>query len=141
MITNNKDFTDSKIDVTIDVNSIDTDSEGRDEHLKSDNFFNATKYPKIYFKSISFKKINGNNYKLTGDLTIRDVTKTVTFDVVYNGIVEKDRWGKTQAGFKLTGSIDRLDYGVKWNDRLDSGDPIVGSKVDIIITLELTKLQ
>lgn len=139
--TSNTDFTDSEIHATIDVNTIDTDSKKRDDDLKSDKFFDAEKFQKIIFRSTSFKKTEGNNYKLTGELTIKGVTRTVAFDVVYGGTVEKDRWGKTQAGFKLTGSINRFDYGLNWNDQLDNGSPVAGAKVNIIITVELTKVN
>ena len=139
--TSNVDFMNSEIDITIDVKSIDTGNKERDDHLRSNNFLNAEKYPRITFKSTSFKKTVGSNYKLAGFLTIRDITRPVSFDVVYNGIIEKDRWGKTQAGFKLIGSIDRFDYDVKWNDRLDNGDPIVGRIIDLIVTVELTKVN
>nr|HMT30139.1 YceI family protein [Bacteroidia bacterium] len=109
-ITSSKpDFTDAQINFTVDVNSINTDNEMRDTHLKGDDFFNSEKYPAITFKGKSFKKVSGNKYQLTGDLTIRDITKTVTLDVVYSGTV-KDPWGNTKAGFKIKGTIKRFDY-------------------------------
>ncbi|MCX7798464.1 MAG: YceI family protein [Melioribacter sp.] len=132
------DFTDAKINFSIDVKSIDTDNEQRDNHLKSDDFFNAEKYPKITFVSKSFKKISGKKYKLIGDLTIRDVTKQVQLDVIYNGTV-KDPWGNTRAGFKVTGKVNRFDFGLKWNALLETGGAVVGKNVDIIIDVELLK--
>jgi polyisoprenoid-binding protein YceI len=131
------DFTDAKIEFTIDVNSINTDNEMRDKHLKSDDFFNAEKFPNISFKNGVLKKISGNKYQVTGDLTLRDVTKKVTFEVVYNGTV-KDPYGNTKAGFKIVGVVDRLAYGLKWNTLAESG-PVVGKDVTFTVNLELKK--
>lgn len=136
--TSKDDFTDAKINFTIDVNSINTDNEQRDNHLKSDDFFNAEKYPKITFVSKSFKKVGDKKYKLVGDLTIRNITKQVELDVVYNGTV-KDPWGNTRAGFKVTGQVNRFDFGLKWNALLEFGGAVVGEKVDIIIDVEIVK--
>lgn len=134
----NEDFTDSQIELNIDVASINTDNEKRDGHLKSPDFFDAAKYPKITFKSKSFKKVDGNKYKLIGDLTIKGITKQVELDVKYNGTV-KDPWGNTKAGFKLTGEINRFDYGLKWNTLLETGGAVVGETVTITCNVELTK--
>lgn len=132
------DFTDAKIDFWADVNSISTDNDARDKHLKSDDFFNAEKFPKLTFKGKSFKKVSGKNYKLVGDLTIRDVTKEVTLNVVYNGTV-KDPYGNTKAGFKITGSLNRFDYNLKWNALIEAGGAVVGKTVEMTINLELQK--
>lgn len=131
------DFSDANIDFTADVASIYTDNDRRDAHLKSDDFFNAEKFPKMIFKGKSFKKVEGNNFKLTGDLTIRDITKEVTLDVVYNGTVQA--WGKTVAGFKIKGAINRFDYNLKWNTILEAGGAVVAKTVYINIDLELQK--
>jgi polyisoprenoid-binding protein YceI len=135
--TTTDDFNGANIQFTVDVASISTDNEMRDNHLKSDDFFNAEKFPKMTFKSTSFKKGEGKKYKLTGQLTIRDITKTVEFDVVYNGTV-KDPYGNTKAGFKLVGSINRFDYGLKWNTMAEAG-AVVGDMVEIKINIELAK--
>lgn len=132
------DFSDAKIDFSIDVASINTDNEKRDAHLKSDDFFNAEKFPKMTFKGKSFKKVSGKNYKLVGDFTIRDVTKEITLDVVYNGTV-KDPWGNTKAGFKIKGEVNRFDYNLKWNALMETGGAVVGSTVYITVNLELQK--
>ena len=134
------DFTDAKIQFSADVNSIDTDNEDRDKHLKSDDFFNAEKFPKITFKGKSFKKVDAKNYKLTGDFTIRDITKEITLDVVFNGTV-KDPWGNTKAGFKIKGEINRLDYNLKWNTLMEAGGAVVGKTVTMIVDLELQKAK
>ncbi len=132
------DFTDAKIDFSVDVNSINTDNGDRDKHLKSDDFFNAEKYPQMSFKSVSFRKVSGNKYVLEGDLTIRDITKRVKFDVTYGGTV-KDPWGNIKAGFKATGKINRFDYNLKWNTLTEAGGAVVGKEVSITINLELAQ--
>ncbi len=132
------DFSDAKIEFSVDVNTINTQNEKRDGHLKTDDFFNAEKYPKMSFKSVSFTKVSGKKYKLVGDLTIRDVTKRVTFDVEYMGTV-KGPWGNTRAGFVLSGTIDRFDYGLKWDNALETGGLVVGADVEINVNLELIK--
>ncbi|MFZ1292048.1 MAG: YceI family protein [Melioribacteraceae bacterium] len=138
-ITSTKDnFEDAQIDFSADVNSIDTDNEKRDGHLKSDDFFNAEKFPKMTFVGKSLKKVSDKNYKLVGDLTIRDVTKSVTLDVKYNGTV-KDPWGNTKAGFKVTGVINRFDYALKWNAALETGGLVASEDVTLLINLELNK--
>ena len=106
--TNGDDFSTANIDFAVNTGSIFTDNDGRDKHLRSDDFFNAEKYPQMVFKGKSMKKVSDNKYKLVGDLTIRDVTKQVELDVKYNGMV-KDPWGNTKAGFKDTGEINRFD--------------------------------
>ena len=133
-----EDFTDAKIEFSIDVNSINTDNTMRDDHLKGDDFFNAASYPKMTFTSTSFKKVSGNKYKLEGDLTIRNVTKRSSFDVVYGGIA-KDPYGNIKAGFKASGTINRLQYGLKWNTMTEAGGAVVGADVDLKIKLEFTK--
>ncbi len=125
-------------DFTVDVASVNTDNADRDNHLKGDDFFNAEKYPKMTFKSKSFKKVKGNQYKLVGDLTIRDVTKTVTFDVTFGGVA-KDPWGNTKAGFKGTTTIKRLDYKLTWNKLLETGGAVVSDDVVITVNIELNK--
>lgn len=138
MTSPNPDFAGSTINFTVDVNSINTDNEKRDTHLKSDDFFNAAKYPKMTFKSTSFKKVSGNKYTLVGNLTIRDVTKSVTFDVTYGGTAN-DGYGNTKAGFKASTVIKRFDYGLKWNSLTEAGGMTVGSDVTIDLRLEFAK--
>ncbi|MEJ5265217.1 MAG: YceI family protein [Bacteroidales bacterium] len=140
IVSKNDDFTDAVIDFSVDVNSINTDNEMRDNHLKSDDFFNAAKFPKMTFKSKSFKKVSGNKYELVGDLTIRDVTKTVKFDVTYGGTV-KDPYGNIKAGFKASAVINRFDYGLKWNALTEAGGAVVGNEVNVSLKLEFAKVQ
>ncbi len=110
-VTSSKpDFSDAVIELTADVNSINTDNEKRDEHLKAPDFFDAAKYNTLNFKSKSLKKVSGKNYKLTGDLTMHGVTKTVVLDVVFNGTATHPYNKKTVAGFKVKGAIKRSDF-------------------------------
>lgn len=133
-----EDFDGGQIEFALDVGSIDTQNEQRDKHLKSGDFFEAEKYPQITFKSKSFKKESGNKYKVSGDLTIKGITKTVELDVTHNGTIN-DPWGNTKAGFKITGAVNRLDYGLKWNTLTEAGGAVVGDKVDIVANIELAK--
>jgi polyisoprenoid-binding protein YceI len=134
------DFTNSKIDFAVDVNSINTDDEKRDAHLKSDDFFNAEKFPAMKFTSTSFRKIKGNAYVLEGNLTIRDVTKKVRFAVMYGGTV-KDPWGNTKAGFKASTTINRKDYGLKWGALTETGSAVVGDEVKMLINVEFAQAK
>ena len=132
------DWSDLKTTLTVEVNSINTENEMRDGHLKGDDFFNAEKYPQIKFESTSVKKIGDKKYVLNGFLTIRDVTKKVSLPVVYNGMV-KDPWGNVKAGFKSTGKINRKDYGLTYNGAAGSGEAVVGDEVEFTIDLVLIK--
>ncbi|GHE31464.1 YceI family protein [Sphingobacterium griseoflavum] len=134
-----EDFNGASVGFTIDVNSIDTRIEARDGHLKSDDFFNAEKFPSITLKNAVLKKVGKGKYALTGDLTIRDVTKKVTFDVQQNNGIITDPWGKTRAGFTAKTTINRLDFNIKYNDKLPTGIPAVAANVDIIVNTELVK--
>jgi len=136
--TSGDDFSTTNIDFTVNTSSIFTDNDGRDKHLRSDDFFNAEKFPQMVFKGKSMKKVSGNKYKLVGDLTIRDVTKQVELDVKYNGMV-KDPRGNTKAGFKVTGEINRFDYNLKWNTAIETGALVVGREVELVIDLQLVK--
>jgi polyisoprenoid-binding protein YceI len=106
------DFTDAVIELSADVNSIDTDNEQRDTHLKTPDFFDAPKYPTLTFKSTSFKKVADKKYKLSGDLTLHGVTKPVVLDVVLGGTATHPMNKKQMAGFKITGTIKRTDFGI-----------------------------
>ena len=131
------DFNNSKIDFNIDVTSINTDNDMRDNHLKSDDFFNAEKFPKMTFTSTSFKKVKGDAYVLEGNLTIRDVTKKVTLAVNYGGTM-KDPYGNIKAGFKVTGKISRKAYNLKWNT-VTEGVAVVADDVNMVINLEFAQ--
>ncbi|HWW39782.1 YceI family protein [Pedobacter sp.] len=130
------DLTDAKISFIVDVNSISTDVEQRNTHLKSDDFFNVEVYPNMTFESISFKKLKDNDYELIGKLTIRDVTKTVKFKVAFGGTT-KDPQGNTRAGFSATTTINRLDYHIKY-DPTGTG---VGQDIRISLNLEFIQAK
>jgi polyisoprenoid-binding protein YceI len=132
------DFTDGYVEAVIDVASINTDNEKRDQHLQSDDFFNAAKFPQIKFKSSSFQKVGGSKYKITGAMTMRDVTKQVTFDAEYNGTV-KSPWGATVCSWTVTTAVNRFDYNLKWSKAIETGGLIVGDMVAITMDLEFTK--
>jgi polyisoprenoid-binding protein YceI len=139
-VTNTKaDFSDAKISFTIDVNSIATENEGRDKHLRSDDFFSAEKYPTIKFESTSLTLISGNNYKLKGNMTVRDVTKPVEFNVVYGGTINTQRGRK--AGFKATTTINRQDFNLKWSRTVEAGGLAVGNDVEVVIKVELDEVK
>jgi len=132
------DFSDAKINFTIDVASVNTDNERRDNHLKSDDFFNVEKFPKMSFTSTSVKALGNNKYELTGNLTIRDVTKPVTFQVTHGGVLNTSRGAK--AGFKATATINRFDYNLKWDRATEAGGLVVGKDVAIQVNVELDKV-
>jgi polyisoprenoid-binding protein YceI len=133
------DLSDAKINFTVDVNSIDTDNEKRDGHLKGDDFFSAEKFPAMKFTSTSMKSVGDNKYKLAGNLTIRDVTKPVEFDVAYGGSVAA--MGTTKLGFKAKTTINRFDYNLKWDKATESGGLVVSKEVDILVNVELNKVK
>jgi polyisoprenoid-binding protein YceI len=136
------DFTDAKIDFSADVNSINTEDEKRDGHLKSPDFFDAAKFPKISFKSTSMKpnpKIGKTAYILTGDLTMHGVTKKVTFNVAGAPKTVKDPYGNIKNGFKVLGTINRKDFGLTWNAALEAGGVAVSEEVKLDINIELNK--
>ncbi len=134
------DFADASINFQVDVNSINTDNSMRDEHLKSPDFFNVKDYPKMTFKSTSFKKKSGNKYELIGDLTIKNITQKALFTVTYGGTM-KDGYGNIKSGFKAVSSIDRFAYGLKWNALTEAGGATVGKEVGITLNLEFTQTK
>ncbi len=132
-----KDFNGASILATVNVDDISTENMTRDKHLKQDDFFNAQMYPKIKFVSSSFSKLSDSEYELKGDLTIRDVTKSVTIPVDYSGQITLGK--KVVSAFKANFKINRFDYGLKWNDTIDTGSLVVGEDVDVTLNLELVK--
>lgn len=135
VITKTEDFNNAEVTFTAQVASVDTDNERRDGHLRSDDFFSAEKFPTITFSGTLVKE--GTKYKLKGKLTMREVTKEVTFDVTYAGTVNTGRVMK--AGFKLSGTVNRQEYGLKWANKLESGEFVVADEVEIECKLELNK--
>jgi polyisoprenoid-binding protein YceI len=129
----------SKVEFRIKAASIDTALPDRDKHLRSEDFFAVEKYPEIVFKSQQIKATGKDTYEVTGPLTLRGVTKTVTLPVTFLGKV-RDPWGNDKAGFALETTINRKDYGIVWNAALDNGGVVLGDDVRIAINLE-TQLQ
>ncbi|GHN00563.1 polyisoprenoid-binding protein [Cytophagales bacterium WSM2-2] len=138
VLSDKADFSDAQIDFTIDVSSINTEDAQRDTHLKSPDFFDAVKYPSITFKGKSLKSTGKNKYKLTGDLMMHGVTKSIELDVIYKGTVV-DPFKNTKAGFKITGVLDRTQFGLSWNGKLSTGNLLVGNEVTLDINIELIK--
>jgi len=129
----------SKVEFQIKAASIDTALPDRDKHLRSEDFFFVEKYPDITFKSQQIKATGKDTYDVTGALTMRGVTKTVTLPVTFLGKV-RDPWGNDKAGFATEATINRKDYGIVWNAALDNGGVVLGDDVKIAINLE-TQLQ
>src|SRR4051812_13750604 len=129
---------DSSVEVTLNAASIDSRTEMRDQHLRSADFLDVEKYPQIRFKST---RIEGDRteFKLTGDLTIRDVTKEITLDVQFEGQT-KDPWGGERVGFSANGKIDRRDFGLTWNMLLETGGLTVGNDIKVSIEVEAVKV-
>jgi polyisoprenoid-binding protein YceI len=131
------DPTNSSVEVTLDAKTLDTRIEPRDQHLRSADFLDVEKFPTIKFKSTEIQG-DEQNFKLTGDLTIRDVTRPITLDVTYEGRT-KDPWGGERVGFSATGKLDRRDYGLTWNVLLESGGLTVSNDIKIQVEVEAVK--
>lgn len=132
------DFTKGQIHFTADINSINTNQEQRDGHLKSGDFFDAEKYPQLKFESTRLEKKDDENYTLHGNLTIKDVTKPVSFAVEHGGIT-KDLYGQEKSGFSLNGKINRNDFGLTWNAALETGGVVVSEEVKFNAEIQLVK--
>ena len=128
----------SVVSASIDVASVDTNTPDRDAHLRSDDFFNAERYPKITFRSTSLERLDGTHYKVRGDLTIRDVTKQVVLDAEFEGEVN-DPWGHRRAAFTATTQISRHEFGVKWNELIETGGAVVSDDVRITLHVEAVR--
>lgn len=133
-----EDFKNAKARFSADIDSISTNNEDRDNHLKSDDFFNAEEYPQLTFESTGFEKTGDQSYKMTGDLTIRDVTKEVELDVVHGGTVD-DPYGNTKAGFEISGTINRKEFGLKWDAVTEAGNVVVGDKIKLQLNVQVVK--
>ena len=134
--TKGSDFENAKIDLEIDVNSINTGAADRDGHLKSPDFFDVANFPSIKFSSKEMKKVNDEDYVLSGDITIKGITKPIEFKVNYGGQVV-DPYGNTRAGFALESSIDRFDFGLEWNALLEAGGAMLGKQVKLEAEIEV----
>ncbi|MGH7605135.1 MAG: YceI family protein [Gemmatimonadaceae bacterium] len=136
--TDEKNPENSSVEVKLNAASIDTRTDQRDQHLRSADFLHVQKYPDIKFSST---RIEGDkeHFKLTGDLTIREATRPITLDVTYEGRT-KDPWGGERVGFSASGKIDRRDFGLLWNQALETGGVVVGNDVKISVEVEAVKI-
>jgi len=136
--TNENDPKSSSVEATLKAASIDTRTDQRDQHLRSADFLHVEQYPEIKFRST---RIEGSKqeFKLTGDLTIRDVTRPITLDVTFEGQT-KDPWGGERVGFSASGKIDRRDFGLTWNLLLETGGLTVGNEIKINLEVEAVKV-
>jgi polyisoprenoid-binding protein YceI len=132
------DFTDAKISFEADVNSISTNNEQRDGHLKSDDFFSAEKFPTLSLNNGTLKLVSGSDYKLVGDLTIRDITKQVEFDVEYGGTAT-DPYGQVKSGFEINGKISRKEFGLTWGAVTEAGNVMVSDDVKLALNVQMIK--
>jgi polyisoprenoid-binding protein YceI len=130
-----QDWSKSKVDVSIDAASITTNDEKRDAHLRSADFLDAEKFPKLTFKSTKVEAGKGDTLAVTGNLTIRDVTRAITIEVEKLGKA-KDPWGHNKIAFNGKVAIEREEYGAKWNQALEAGGLLVGKQVEIDLELQ-----
>jgi polyisoprenoid-binding protein YceI len=135
--TEEDDFTTAHILFTAQANSISTGSAERETHVKSPDFFDVEKYPELKFVSTNIEKKKDNNYKLQGNLTIRNITKKLLLNVEFTGFV-KDPWGNNKAGFIITGKLKRKKFGLVWNVITDAGSLLVGEEVKIECEVQFT---
>lgn len=138
MVSEKEDFTDAKISFSAKIDSIHTGNEQRDGHLKSKDFFDAANHPALSFNATKVEHMNGSDYKITGNLTIRGTTHPVSLNVEFGG-TQKDSGGQTVAGFELTGKINRKDFGLTWNGVTETGGVIVSDEVKLAVNVELIK--
>jgi polyisoprenoid-binding protein YceI len=136
--TEGDNFANSKIEFTTDVNSINTNNEQRDGHLKSADFFDIENFPQIKFEGTKYEKIDENEHELLGNLTIKNVTKSVKLKIDFGGIA-KDPYGNIKAGFTLEGKINRKDFGLSWNAATEAGGLLVGEDLKLQAEIQLVK--
>lgn len=130
----------SSVEFRIQAASINTHNAKRDEHLRSPDFFDVAKFPEITFISKRVERISDKEFRVTGELTMHGVTKVITLPVMYNGEV-KDPWGNVKAGFSTQYRLNRKDFGINWNQTLDTGGLVLGDEVDVSINLEAQKIS
>ena len=132
------DITRSTVEATIDASSIDTGTAQRDDHLKSADFFDVERFPEIRFLSTPIEKVSGDRYRVTGELTIHGVTRSVALETEYGGR-GKDPWGNERVGFTAKGAIDRKDFGLVWNQALETGGVLVSDRVDLELEVQVVR--
>jgi polyisoprenoid-binding protein YceI len=136
IFTKDENFSLAEIELKIDAASINTGEANRDAHLKSPEFFDVENFKSIDFKGLELEKVNKSEYVLHGNLIIKGVTKRIRLKAEFNGIV-KDPWGAKRAAFELTGKISRKDFGLTWNQVLETGGLMIGDEVDIVCEIQL----
>jgi polyisoprenoid-binding protein YceI len=137
MNADSPDFSDAIVDFTADIESINTGVADRDNHLKSKDFFDAAQFPHLTFKASGMEKFEKHS-AMTGDLTIRGVSKPVTLNVIFNGS-DKDPWGNEKYGFEMTGSLSRKEFGLDFNMLSGAGNALVGDQIDLIISVQMMR--
>jgi polyisoprenoid-binding protein YceI len=137
--TEGTDFNNAKVSVTIDVKSIDTNQSQRDMHLQSGDFFEADTHPNITFESTSFTKTDGSDYAMTGNLTMKGVTRPIKLDVEYGGS-EDNGHGTLKHGFEVTGVVNRKEFGITWNKLTDTGGLGLGEDIKLIANIQIAQL-
>lgn len=130
---------DSAVEVTIDASSIDTGDDQRDGHLRSPDFLDVERFGQIRFRSTGVRPLGGDRFAVDGDLTLRDVTRPVVLDVIYAGAA-RDPWGGERIGFSASTEINREDWGLTWNQALETGGVLVGKTVRIELEVEATRV-
>lgn len=138
-ITEGPDFNNARVSISIDVKSIDTNQQQRDGHLQSGDFFSADLYPTIDFESTSFEKRSGNDYRMRGNLTLKGVTKPIELNVEYGGS-ENDGHGNIKHGFEVTGTVNRMEFGMTWNKLTDTGGLGLGEDIKLVVNIQVSKL-
>jgi len=136
--TTDENFETAKINFSAEVDSITTNNEQRDGHLKSADFFEASKFPTLTFVSTKFERISGEEYQLSGDMSFHGITKNIKLHVEHGGVI-KDPWGNTRTGFTVEGKINRKEFGLVWNAATEAGGLVVGEEVKIHVSVEFIK--
>lgn len=129
-------FENSRIEITAQVRSIDTNFENRDKHLQGEEYFDSQKFPVLTFKSTKIHPLGGKRYELVGIATIKGVSKEVGIELVHNGFIT-DYWGNLRTGLQLKGILNRSEFGLNWNDQLKEGGLIIGEEVNVECNLEV----
>ncbi|HEY2902225.1 MAG TPA: YceI family protein [Polyangia bacterium] len=132
------DLARSVVEATIDASSIDTGTAQRDDHLRSADFFDVEHFPQIRFRSKGIEKLGTERFRVTGDLTIRDVSREIALEVEYGGR-GKDPWGNERVGFTAKGALDRKDFGLAWNQILETGGVLVSDRVEIELEMQAVR--
>jgi polyisoprenoid-binding protein YceI len=135
LLLDDADLTKSRISAEIEVDSIDTGLADRDAHLRSADFFDAARFPRMTFEGRSIARVDDERYRVTGDLTIRGTTRPVVLDVEFGGRA-RDPWGNERTGFVAHTHVDRREFGLQWNQVLETGGVLVGDKVEIHLEVE-----